>query len=71
MHPVGTSKQIWANQGQVSKAMLAATWTQQNKEKKAWKEADAKAADLDDYRKRLKGDFERADAGWMQWKAVK
>jgi hypothetical protein len=71
MHPVGTSKQIWANQGQVSKAMLAATWTQQNKEKKAWKEADAKAADLDAYRKRLKGDFERADAGWMQWKAVK
>lgn len=71
MNAVGTAKQIWAGQGLVTKAMIAAAWTKQAKDKKAWKEGEVTAADVEHYRARLKADFASADAGWMQWKAVK
>jgi hypothetical protein len=70
MHPVGTAKDIWGAQATVTKTMLAATWTKQAKDQKAWNEADVKADAIDDYRTRLKAEFEKADGSWMQWKAV-
>jgi hypothetical protein len=72
---VGTSKQIWAENATVTKAMLAELKTAKEplaggKPKKVWKEADIKATDLTAMKKTLKGEFETAEAKRATWKAV-
>jgi len=72
---VGTSKQVWAQNATITKAMLAEVKTAKEplvggKPKKVWKEADIKATDLADMKKTLKGEFETAEAKRATWKAV-
>jgi hypothetical protein len=71
LQPVGTSKQIWASQGLVTKVMIADVWTKQAKDKKVWKEIDVKSPDVTDYQARLKADFQSADTNWIKWQVVK
>lgn len=71
MIPVGTAKQIWAEQSPITKTQIAHAKTAVDKAKKQWKDTDVSDQDLKDVRRALKADFELADHHWIKWVPVK
>ncbi len=70
---VGSAKQIWAGNAQVSKAEIAKGLTAlelAKKSKKVWKDADISAKQLTDMKTALKGEFQTADTNWIKWTKV-
>jgi hypothetical protein len=73
LFPVGTAKQIWAGTATVTKGNLASALTAKEaaiKSKKVFKDTDITVKQISEMQKRLKGDFELADANWIKWTKV-
>jgi hypothetical protein len=67
LYNVGTSKQIWAGNAQVTKALIV---NARNAKGAKVSEADIKEQEIVALKRALKKDFETADQKWITWKPV-